>query len=320
MLIEKLKLTFFALLLFILNLMFGCSASQATKYELGLESYNNGRYRTAVEYFTRAIWEDPVNAELYFLRGNAKVKLNLYDDAILNYTTAIKLDPEMKYYENRGLMFIETEDYQNAISDFNEALLYDTSNSTLYFNRGYTQALSGNYESAIKDYSRAISNDSTNAKIFVNRGDLWSGVEERQKAIFDFTSALSLNNKDELAYFNRAKEFAKIEMFEQAIDDYSMAIILNPSNVEYYFLRGELKVTAAEFLSAAADYTKIISLQPDNGNAYYNRGICYANINLKESACDDLNRAGELGFFEAYEVIRIFCMKEEKKKKKKKKK
>ena len=315
--VEKIKLTFVVLLLILLILLiFGCSTSQITKYELGLESYNDARYRTAAEYFTRAIWEDPVNAELYFLRGNAKAKLKLNDEAILNYTTAIKLDPEMKYYENRGLTFIEIKDYRNAISDFNEALIFDSTNSTLYFNRGYTQALSGNYESAIIDYSRAISHDSTNAKVFVNRGDLWSGVEEHQKAIFDFTSAISLNNKDELAYFNRAKEFAKIGMFEQAIDDYSKAILLNPSKVEYYFLRGELKVGAAKFLGAAADYTKIISLQPDNGNAYYNRGICYANINLKDNACDDLNRAGELGFFEAYEVIRKFCMEDEKKKKK----
>jgi tetratricopeptide (TPR) repeat protein len=317
MLVEKLKLTIVASLLFVLNLLiFGCSTSQLTKYELGLESYNNGRYRTAIEYFTRAIWDDPTNSELYFLRGNAQAKLNLNDEAIRNYTTAIKLDPEMKYYKNRGLTFIEIEDYDNAISDFNEALIFDSTNSTLYFNRGYTHALSGNYESAIKDYSKAISHDSTNAKVFVNRGDLWSGVEEHQKAIFDFTSALSVNNKDELAYLNRAKVFAKIGMFEQAIDDYSKAIILNPANIEYYFLRGELKVGAAEFLSAAADYTKIISLQPDNGNAYYNRGVCYAYINLKDSACEDLNRAGELGFFEAYEVIRKYCMKEEKKKKK----
>jgi Flp pilus assembly protein TadD len=90
---------------------------------------------------------------------------------------------------------------------------------------------------------------------------------------------------------------------------------LNSSKIEYYFLRGELKVRSGEFLSAAADYTKVISLQPGNGNAYYNRGICYANINLKDNACDDLNRAGELGFFEAYEVIRKYCMKKEKKKK-----
>ena len=319
MLVEKLKLTIVAVLLFVVTLlMFGCSSSQLTKYELGVESYNNGRYRTAIEYYTRAIWEDPTNAELYFLRANAQTRLNLNDEAIRNYTTAIKLDPEMKYYKNRGLTFIETEDYHNAISDFNEALLFDSTNSTLYFNRGYTQALSGNYESAIKDYSKAISHDSTNAKFFVNRGDIWSGVEEHQKAIFDFTSAISLNNRDELAYFNRAKEFAKIGMIKQAIDDYSKAIILNPSNIEYYFLRGELKFGAAKFLSAAADYTIIISLQPDNGNAYYNRGICYANVNLKDNACDDLNRAGELGFFEAYEIIRKFCIKDEKKKKKKK--
>jgi len=315
--IEKLKLILLALFLFLLDLlMFGCFSSQLTKYELGMESYNNGRYRTAVEYFTRAIWEDPVNAELYFLRGNAKAKLKLYKEAIHNYTTAIKLDPEMEYYKNRGLMFIETRNYSSALKDFNEALLFDSTNSTLYFNRGYTQALSGNYESAIKDYSKAISYDSTNAKVFVNRGDLWSGVEEHQKAIFDFTSAISLNNRDELAYFNRAKEFAKIGMIDQATDDYSKAIILNPSNIEYYFLRGEVKVRAAKFLSAAADYTKIISLQPDNGNAYYNRGICYANVNLKDNACEDLNRAGELGFFEAYEVIRKFCGKGERKKKK----
>jgi tetratricopeptide (TPR) repeat protein len=316
MLLEKLKLTIIALPLFVLILlMFGCSSSQMTKYELGKESYNKGRYRTAVEYFTRAIWDDPVNAELYFMRGNAKAKLNLNDEAILNYTTAIKLDPELKYYKNRGLTFIEMEDYAKAINDFNDALKFDSTNSTLYFNRGYSQALSGNYESAITDYSKAISYDSTNAKVFVNRGDLLAGVDEHQKAIFDFTSALAVNNKDELAYFNRAKEFAKIGMIKQAIEDYSKAIILNPSKIEYYFLRGELKVRSGEFLSAAADYTKVISLQPGNGNAYYNRGICYANINLKDNACDDLNRAGELGFFEAYEVIRKYCMKKEKKKK-----
>jgi tetratricopeptide (TPR) repeat protein len=304
----------FSILILLEATIIGCSTSQITKYELGLESYNNSKYRTAIEYFTRAIWEDPVNAELYFHRANAKAKLNRNEDAILEYTTAIKLDPEMKFYQNRGLTYIELEDYNNAINDFNEALMFDSENSTLYFNRGYTNALTGNYDNAINDYTKSIQLDSTNAKTFVNRGDLWADVGESQRAIFDFTAALSLNKNDELAYFNRAKEFVKIGEFKKAIDDYSKAILLNPNNVDYYFLRGELKVGAGEFLSAAADYTKIIDLEPDNGNAYYNRGICYANINLKNNACDDLNRSGELGFFEAYEIINKYCKKEEKKK------
>jgi tetratricopeptide (TPR) repeat protein len=302
------------LLSLILFTITGCSTSELTKYELGLKNYTDEKYRSAVEYFTRAIWEDPTNSELYFLRGNAEAKLDHNQEAITDYSTAIKLEPEMKYYENRGLTYLEIRDYQSAIKDFNEALTFDSAYSVLYFNLGYTEALSGNYDIAIMNYTKAIHLDSTNAKTFVNRGDLWAGVGEHQKAVFDFTAALSLNVNDELAYFNRANEFVAIGLFENAIDDYSRAIALNPVNVKYYFLRAELKAGAGKFLSAAADYTKLISIEPKNGNAYYNRGICYANIALKNNACDDFNQAGELGFFEAYEIIKKYCENEEEKK------
>ena len=41
--------------------------------------------------------------------------------------------------------------------------------------------------------------------------------------------------------------------------------------------------------------------------AYYNRGICYANLNLKNNACEDFTKAGELGLYDAYEVIKEYC-------------
>jgi len=85
--------------------------------------------------------------------------------------------------------------------------------------------------------------------------------------------------------------------------------------VEYYFLRGEVYSDLNQYLSAAADYSKIIELEPDNGNAYYNRGICYAQVELKENACNDFYQAGELGFFEAYEVIKDYCKENNKQKK-----
>jgi hypothetical protein len=45
------------------------------------------------------------------------------------------------------------------------------------------------------------------------------------------------------------------------------------------------------------------------------RGVCYAQLELKENACDDFNQAGELGFFEAYEIIKEYCKSNDKKKK-----
>jgi Flp pilus assembly protein TadD len=74
-----------------------------------------------------------------------------------------------------------------------------------------------------------------------------------------------------------------------------------------------------EFLSAAVDYTYVISLAPKDATAYYNRGICYANLNMKGNACDDFNKAGELGMFEAYAVIKDYCEEKDKSKDKTKK-
>jgi regulator of sirC expression with transglutaminase-like and TPR domain len=65
-------------------------------------------------------------------------------------------------------------------------------------------------------------------------------------------------------------------------------------------------------MSAAVDYTYIISLNSKDATAYYNRGICYANLEMKRNACDDFNRAGELGLFEAYQVVKEYCEEKEK--------
>ncbi len=42
-------------------------------------------------------------------------------------------------------------------------------------------------------------------------------------------------------------------------------------------------------------------------------------LNIKVSACDDFKRAGELGLFEAYQVIKDYCEEKDKPKGKSKK-
>jgi len=40
---------------------------------------------------------------------------------------------------------------------------------------------------------------------------------------------------------------------------------------------------------------------------YYHRGISRIKLGRKDSGCLDLSKAGELGYFEAYESIKEFC-------------
>ncbi|MFI5236691.1 MAG: hypothetical protein ACHQLA_01985, partial [Ignavibacteriales bacterium] len=70
----------------------------------GIESYDNEQYRTAIIFFSEAIEADPGNAELYYYRAKAKMKLDSCKEAINDYSKAIILDKTNKeFFINRGL-------------------------------------------------------------------------------------------------------------------------------------------------------------------------------------------------------------------------
>jgi len=92
-----------------------------------------------------------------------------------------------------------------------------------------------------------------------------------------------------------------------AIKDFSKAIELNPKFEEAYFNRGFTKYLLGDYSGAIKDYSKAIELNPKNGNAYLGRGIANIKLNRKKEGCLDLSKAGEMGFKEAYELIRELC-------------
>ncbi|MGB5286949.1 MAG: tetratricopeptide repeat protein, partial [Ignavibacteriaceae bacterium] len=79
-------------------IFFGCSTGENVSYNMGLESYNEGRYLTAINYFNQAFLENPADPEIYFYRANAKLKLEDYDGAIDDYSKAIILNNKVKEY------------------------------------------------------------------------------------------------------------------------------------------------------------------------------------------------------------------------------
>jgi len=59
-------------------------------------------------------------------------------------------------------------------------------------------------------------------------------------------------------------------------------------------------------MGAIADYTEFIKINHGNAEAYYLRGCVKLNLGKKKSGCDDLKKAGELGYLETYVVIKKY--------------
>lgn len=95
-------------------------------------------------------------AEEFFEEGKKFSLANNFEQAIINYNEAIKLNPDMvKAYNNRGVAYVETKKYDLAIADFNKAIELDSKNGKVYNNRAIAYWYKGEIHKVHQDIQKA---------------------------------------------------------------------------------------------------------------------------------------------------------------------
>jgi len=155
--------------------------------DLGLEYYNNSQYDEAIIEFTAAIKEEPDNAIVYFNRGFIYAfkyyKKHDYDKALADYNEAIKLNPENpSFIAYRAYLFYETGKFQTALDEYTRAISMDPENGFYYCMRGLSY-------SALKKWDRTFQGIATAEEL-----------ERWNKIISDLEKAYELGFDDEGIY------------------------------------------------------------------------------------------------------------------------
>ena len=149
--------------------------------------------------------------------------------------------------------------YSQALDFFNQELKRNPT-AAVYNNRGMIWNEKGEQENAIADYSEAIRLDPKDASAFYNRGQAWSEEQEYGKAIADYSEAIRLDPKDMHAYKHRGGAWKATGQFDKAIADYDKAIRLNPKYAMAYLSRGNVWWAKKEYRKAISDYDEAIRL------------------------------------------------------------
>jgi tetratricopeptide (TPR) repeat protein len=97
-------------------------------------------------------------AEDFFEQGKKFSKVKDSDHAINNYTEAIKRNPKFtKAYNNRGIAYIDKQQFDLAIADFTKAIELDPKNGKTYNNRAVAYWQKGEIARARQDIQKAQS-------------------------------------------------------------------------------------------------------------------------------------------------------------------
>ncbi|QTA88804.1 tetratricopeptide repeat protein [Desulfonema magnum] len=136
--------------------------------------------------------------------------------------------PDPKAWFDKGNVWAEKGDYDQAISAYNKVTEIDPLYTSAYYFRGHVWEEKGKLDKAIKDYSKVLELNPELEKAYHDRGTAWGKKGEYEKAISDFNKALELNPNDGTIYDTRGNAWQMKKEYGKAINDYVKALELNP--------------------------------------------------------------------------------------------
>jgi len=168
--------------------------------------------RSITEY-TMAIEKSPEDRKykFYHLRGMAYIEIGDIGSAINDFSTSIKLKPNMAAYIKRGEMYFERGTLNMAVNDFSEAIKI---NPTLeaYKMRGLTYLVQGSLELAIEDGTEIINMAPNVSESYNIRMEAYAQIGEAKLAREDARRALALDRKNKVAQEVLVKNPEKITL------------------------------------------------------------------------------------------------------------
>ncbi len=233
------------------------------------------------------------NAFAFVKRGNAWVEKNEYDKAIKEYDEAIRLNPKYAYaYTCRGIAWSSKKEYDKAFKDFDEAIRIDPEYTYAYSSRGNTWCEKREYNKAIKDYDEAIRLDPRDPYRYCKRGNVWRDKQDYDRAIRDYDEAIRIDPKHAYAYSQRGYVFLLFKWeHDKAIKDFDEVLRLDPKNAEAYRNRGDAWYFKREYGIAIRDYDEAIRLDPKDADAYRSRGSAWREKKEYDKAFKDFDQA-----------------------------
>jgi lipoprotein NlpI len=225
-------------------------------------------------------------------------QIAVWENSVSLWSSVIEKEPKRVpfAYMNRGVAYQVIGKLDEALADFNAAILLNPSDAEAYNSRGLLFKQMGHPDAALEDYTISIMLNGFNAHVYNNRANVYGQMGQFDKELADYDRAITLDPSYTAAYNNRGMVFVKTGRFNRAIEDFNRFIALDPDNAEAYSNRGIAYALTGQYDAALKDFNAALALSQDFAEAYFNRGRLYSKEGRTELARADYQKACDLRY------------------------
>jgi tetratricopeptide (TPR) repeat protein len=286
-------MNFVAKILLILFLTFPAFSQIAQTEQARIDAGNryiaDGHPDKAIIEYDTVIRFNPRSNIAFGMRGYARMLKGDAEGAVADYTTAIKLAPNIpgieKAYNNRGMAYQFKGDSINAYNDFDRAIIINPKYASPYNGRGVILERRGKLLLALADFNTAIELNPDLTPAYGGRAGVRFQRSEFDLALADYNKALQLDPSAPSMRLNRGIVQGMRNRWEMAVDDIKTAFELQ---------RGAHPTLGGSLSPAFFDLDKYIAANPKKARAYAARGLVNLLRNKDDEAEKDFKKGATL--------------------------
>ncbi|MBI3288675.1 MAG: tetratricopeptide repeat protein [Elusimicrobia bacterium] len=229
------------------------------------------RYREAIEAYAKTIELLPARADFYSSRGDVRMGLYQYQDALADMTAAIGIQPQLaSYWVGRGHLYRDrtiNEEQQSsaaALKDLTKAIELSPKTISGYFYRASVKSYEGQFDDAILDAKAILQLDEKSAGAYVLLCQIYDSKKEHEKALSYCDRAIDLEPYYASARTTRVSVLIALRRSREAIEEATRAIDIEPWWDTTWSVRASAYLLAGMRDKAAADCRRGIELNPNN--------------------------------------------------------
>lgn len=239
----------------------------------------------AVECWGRVTDLLPQDGETRFQLGLVLTRLDRPDEAIEQFETALRLEPDsVPALNGLGLALARKGQYREAIREYGRALKLMPDSSETHMNLGMALNALGEPEAARQHFRRALDRKFHNAEALVTLGKMCFSEGWVSEAITNFTDALRLDPAEATAHFCLGGALASLGRRREAQEHYAEAVQLNPDYAEARLGLGIELGRQGRDAEALEQFAAAVRLNPALLEARLNLGIALMNEQRNEEA------------------------------------
>jgi tetratricopeptide (TPR) repeat protein len=276
----------------------GSPALAESSFDQGVtQMRNSGGTQAAIDTFSQELKQAPTSVRAFTLRGSLFLQQQNFEDALKDFSEAIRLAPKNpELLVDRGITYFQAgQDATLALTDFQSAVALEPNSPDYQYLLGLAFAKTEDYDKAIEAFTTALQLQPDDLQILMSRGDAHSSAKDFTVAISDYNSVLFLVPDSADVLVHRGAAYAGLKNNAAAMADFAQALRIDPNTPDVYLHRGNLRLWNLRDLSGAIrDYNLGIKQNPNCASCYLGRGQAYRVGGNLLRADQDWERAAAL--------------------------